>query len=251
MRFRSEFFTRNSRRGHGLCRKSAAFRVAKRSRPGPAPQLPQEVAGHVGRHGRGPHQSIEMAREHAYVLDCVEGEEHLTDVDHRPLGPEHRVGNGEVGAAVEEEHAERGVELVDQRDHVVELLTPGREREVAPDALGACEGFQGLARLADLDVRLRQPHIGEAAVGDGDGPVGRSRGEVAIFVVQHLFGLHQVRQRRRHVADLVADRPRRTRRRDSHPPARRALSFTSTDSSRMSAPSFGCWLRPSSQSRLT
>ena len=33
-----------------------------------------------------------------------------------------------------------------------------------------------------------------------------SGGEVTVFVVQHLFGLHQIRQRRGYVADLVADR---------------------------------------------
>ena len=147
-----------------------------------------------------------MPRQHADVLQRVEGEEHLADVDHRPLRPEHRVGDREVRAAVEEEHAERGVELVDQRDHVVDLLAPRREREVAPYALAAREGLQGLAGLADLDVRLRQSHVGEAAVGGGDGLICRAGGEVAILVVQHLFGLHQVRQRRRHVADLVADR---------------------------------------------
>ena len=43
-------------------------------------------------------------------------------------------------------------------------------------------------------------------MGDGDGPVGGSRGEFAILVVQHFLGLHQIGQPRRHVANLVAGR---------------------------------------------
>ena len=52
-----------------------------------ATQPAQEVGRFVRRHDGGAHQLVEVASQHANVLDGVEGEVYLTDVHGRALLP--------------------------------------------------------------------------------------------------------------------------------------------------------------------
>ena len=114
----------------------------------------------MGRDGGGldlgvPDETVEVAAERAHVLGGGEHEVELAEVERGALATEDGDRRGVPAQAVEQEPAERRVELVGELDHPVELVAAGRHAEPAPHPLAARERCDRLHRRAALHLGVR------------------------------------------------------------------------------------------------
>src|SRR5690625_2304872 len=145
-----------------------------------------------------------MLRQNADLLGRIEDEEHVANIERRPLRTKDIHGRRVTLPSVEQEEAKGRIEFLDQLDHLLELIATIGFGKITPDHLAPSKGFEGLKGAADLDLGFRTATIGESGLRLLKLTLPHAQTLLAELVADHLLRLQQIRQRRRHIADLVA-----------------------------------------------
>src|SRR5262245_31917376 len=78
---------------------------------------------------------VAVLRELANMLRRGEDEIHVTNIDRRAQGSEHRIGHGEAFAIVEQEPTIGGIKFIGELSGLLELGQTVGLRQAAPDSL--------------------------------------------------------------------------------------------------------------------
>ncbi len=160
----------------------------------------------VGSTVGGAHDAVEVPAQCAHVLTGGEHEVEVAEVQRRPLAAEHGERRGVAARPVEEEPAERRVQLVDELEHPLQLGEARGGAQPAPHTIAAGEGSETLHRRAALHLGVRIPGPCQPGRGRRNRLLRRRALRLGALEADHLVGLHQVGQRRRDIADLPAGR---------------------------------------------
>ena len=146
-----------------------------------------------------------MAGQGADRLCGIEHQIHVADINRGAIGAEDRVRDRIAHAAVVEEQPEGRVEVVEQGCHVEQLPAALSLGKAVPDAKTAREDLQRMARHADFHVGLGPPVVVDAVLSFAGLRLAALVGNARLVFDQRL-GAEQVRNARRHITDLGADR---------------------------------------------